>query len=244
MTNNSDNDVAAVFIFKAITGATLYSKKMLVFHDDLFAAFLSAFRTFFNEFLLGGLTLFASDEYILYLVSKNDLLTTIIVDKKKKSNKYYSIGYKITEEFYADYKRIIEDTTPLIPTHEIKFDEKLLEILENFNVQISPTHEVLKFYQMDSNGIGKEFSFISEDHLFTMPLFMVSNLVTNQIFVLENDNSLPRKAIFQANKFASNLNQQDYKSLFTIRNVSEPWDCERLITEFRNIILGQEISLF
>ncbi|MHA1983023.1 MAG: hypothetical protein ACW967_01635 [Candidatus Hodarchaeales archaeon] len=244
MANNSDNDIVAVFIFKAITGATLYSKKILIFHDDLFAAFLSAFRTFFNEFLLGGLTLFASNEYILYLVSKNDLLTTIIVDKKKKSNKYYSLGYKITEEFYNDYKSIIEDTTPLIPTHQIKFDEKLFEILENYNVQIVTHLDVLKFYQIDSNGIGKEFSFISEDHLFSIPLFLVSNLVTNQIFILENDNSLPRKAVFQANKFASNLNQQQHKSLFTIRNVSEPWDCERLITEFRNILLGQDISLF
>jgi hypothetical protein len=244
MANNSDNDVVAVFIFKAITGATLYSKKLLIFHDDLFAAFLSAFRSFFKEFLLGGLTLFASDEYVLYLVSKNDLLTTIIVDKKKKSNKYYSIGYKITEEFYEDYKRIIEDRTPLIPTHEIKFDDKLFEILENYNVQIETHPEVLKFYQIDSQGIGKEFSFISEDHLYSMPLFMVSNLVTNQIFILENNNNLPRKTIFQANKFASNLNQKEFKSQLEIRNISEPWDCERLITEIKNTLLGQEISTF
>jgi hypothetical protein len=120
----------------------------------------------------------------------------------------------------------------------------LFEILENYNVQIAIHPEVLKFYQIDSQGIGKEFSYISEDHLYSMSLFMVSNLVTNQIFILENDNTLPRKTIFQANKFASNLNQQEHKSLFTIRNVSEPWDCERLIREFRNTLLGQEISIF
>lgn len=243
MSKNASNDVVAVYIFKALTGATLYSKKILILHDDLFAAFISAIRTFFSNFLLGGLTLFSSDKYIIYFASKNDLLTTVIVESKNKSIKYFSLANTISEMFYRDYKSIVEDHTPLIPTHKIKFDEKLLEIMDAYNAALDIPKEILKFYQLDDKSNGKEFSFISVDHLYSIPLFLVLNLVTNQIFILENDSALPSKTVFHANNFAVNLNQREYKSQFHIRNVSGPWDCERLISEFRDIIHGRQITI-
>ena len=243
MNQSSDNDIIAIFIFKSDSGATLFSRKHTEFDTDLFSAFLSALKSFFNSLTLGGLSSFGSDNYIVYLISIHNLLTAIIVNKNKKSEKYYLLGNKISQSFYDEYKSIVDSSIPLVRTTKISFDQNLNEILKNFNSKIDSHKDLIKFYQIDNIGLGRRFGFISTDHLFTLPIFVAVNLATNQICIIENEESLPRKVVFDANKFASNINQREYRSKFRIINTSGPWDCERLINEFSDVLTGKAIQI-
>ncbi|OLS26888.1 MAG: hypothetical protein HeimC3_06450 [Candidatus Heimdallarchaeota archaeon LC_3] len=243
MNRRTENDIIAVFVFKSDSGTLLFSRKNTKFDEDLFSAFLSALKSFFSSFTLGGLSSFASDNYIVYLISIHNLLTSIIVDKQKKSEKYYLLGNEVSESFYDEYKSIVDSTAPLIRTDYINFDNNLDEILRNFNSKIDGKKDLIKFYQIDNRGFGKQFGFISIDHLYTLPIFVVVNLITNEIFVLENDETISRKIVFNANKFASNVNQREYKSMLKIKNTSGPWDCERLINEFSDVLTGRAIEI-
>ena len=69
--------IEGVYIFKSDSGITLYSKKEVDVQEDLFSAFLSALKGFFNSFSLGGLSSFASENYIVYLPMINQTSTLI-----------------------------------------------------------------------------------------------------------------------------------------------------------------------
>jgi hypothetical protein len=60
-------DIVAVLLFKSDSGSTLYSRKSKDVQEDLFSAFLTALKSFFSDFALGGLSTFASEEFIVYL---------------------------------------------------------------------------------------------------------------------------------------------------------------------------------
>ena len=72
---------------------------------------------------------------------------------------------------------------------------------------------------------------------------MAVNLITKQIYIMENDENVSNRILFFANKLATNLNQREFRSEFEIRNISEPWDIERLIDQFNNLLSGENIKL-
>ena len=98
--------IEGVYIFKSDSGITLYSKKNVDVQEDLFSAFLSALKGFFNSFALGGLSSFASENYIVYLASNNNVLTALVVSNDDKSDKYFNIAFEICVEFFKEYKSV------------------------------------------------------------------------------------------------------------------------------------------
>ncbi|MFW9930280.1 MAG: hypothetical protein ACFFD1_12870 [Candidatus Thorarchaeota archaeon] len=229
-------NIEAVFIFKSDSGTSLYSRKKNDLQEDLFAAFLSALKSFFNDFKLGGLSSFSSDNYIVYLASSNNVLTSILVDKKFVSEKYYSLAYQISKEFYNRYKNIIESQNPIIDSSHIKFDQYLDNLLQNYDVITESKKEIVRLYKINQDGEIESFDYINKDQLRTLSLFLYINSVTKHIYILENSEDVPNRQLFFANRSASNLNQRNFKSEYLIQNISEPWDCERLIGQIDGIL--------
>ena len=236
-------DIAAIFIFKSDSGSTLYSRKTKDVQEDMFSAFLSALKSFFSDFALGGLSSFASEDYIVYLASTHNVLTSILIEKKLASEKYFSLAFQIADGFYQDYNDIVDSSNPIIPSDRIQFDRTLDEIIEIFDYKTELQKKIIRLFEIKSNGESKPFVFSNSDQLITLPVFVAVNLITKQIYIMENDENVSNRILFFANKFATNLNQREFRSEFEIRNISEPWDIERLIDQFNNLLSGENIKL-
>jgi hypothetical protein len=236
-------DIVGVLLFKSDSGSTLYSRKTKDVQEDLFSAFLTALKSFFSDFALGGLSTFASEEFIVYLASTNNVLTSIIIDKKAASDKYFSLAFDISDAFYKSHKSVVDSQSPIISDDAINFDKKLDVILENFDKVVETQREIIKLFQIETTGDVNQFDFVDSDHLNELSAFIAINLITKHIFIIENSEDVPNRILFFANQFASNINQREYKSEFVIRNISEPWDVERLIDQFANLLSGKNIDL-
>ncbi len=236
--------IAGIYLFKADSGIPLYSQKTVNVQEDLFSAFLSALKQFFNSFSLGGLSSFASEDYIFYLASANNVLTAIIVDNKQKSDKFFNLAYKISIEFYNNFKNIVDTKSSVIAPKKEIFDPILDKILDQFDKTSTEHQELIKLYKVLSNGELEQFSFFSERQLYELTIFVAVNFVTKQIFVIENyEENVSSRLLFMASKAVSNMNQREFKSEFSIRNVSDPWDMERVIQQISKLLKGESLKL-
>ena len=236
--------IEGVYIFKSDSGITLYSKKNVDVQEDLFSAFLSALKGFFNSFALGGLSSFASENYIVYLASNNNVLTALVVSNDDKSDKYFNIAFEICVEFFKEYKSVVESRNAVNVKNKERFDVILDNILSKSEELSTTQQELIKLYKVSSNGDLELLDFINEDHLYNQNLFIAVNFVTKQVYVVENSELSPsNRLLFLAGKAVNELNQKEFKSEFTVRNVSDPWDLERIIDQIKNLLTGESIKL-
>jgi hypothetical protein len=236
--------IAGVYIFKSDSGITLYSRRTVGVEEDLFSAFLSALKGFFSSFSLGGLSSFASENFIIYLASANNVLTALIVENNFKSDKYFSLAYEICLKFYENYKKVVDSQTSIHVPNKEAFDAILDAIVQKMDKNSENQQEFIKLYNVSKNGELEIFEFTSEDDLYKRPLFIVANFVTKQIFVIENPNAtISSRLLFLANKSITNLNANEFKSEFTVRNVSDSWDLERVIKQVSTLLLHESIKI-
>lgn len=234
-------DFDGIYIFKSDSGTTLYSRQAKDVQEDLFSAFLTALKGFFSDFALGGLSSFASDNYMIYLASASNVLTSIIVNNELKSDKYFKLAYEISFEFYEHYKEIIDKKVTFILPKKEEFDLILDKIVEDFDKKTEIQKEIIKLYNIDSNGDLEMFDFINEEQLFGLPLFIAVNFITKQILVIENaDENVPSRKLFFASKQTSKMNQHEFKSQFQIVNVSDPWDFERIVEQISKLLAREK----
>lgn len=237
--------IEGVYIFKADSGITLYSKKEVDVQEDLFSAFLSALKGFFNSFSLGGLSSFASENYIVYLASSNNVLTALIVDTKDKSDKFFNIAYDICTEFYKNYKQVVDTKSAVMVPNKENFDVVLQNIKDKYEDEETVVqHELIQLYKVSNTGDLELFTYENEDQLYRESLFIALNFVTHQIFIVENPGNSPsNRLLFLAGKAVAEMNQKEFKSEFSVRNVSDPWDLERVISQIKNLITGESIQI-
>ena len=231
-----------IYIFKSDSGITLYSKKKVDVQEDLFSAFLSALKGFFSSFALGGLSSFASENFIFYIATSNNVLTALIVDSNAKSDKYFNLAYDISVKFYNTYKSLVDSKVGInIPDKE-QFDILLDEMVSSFESSEPVQLDLIHLYKVTNAGDLVSFSFSNEEQLYNEELFITVNLVTKKIFIVENsEQGVPSRKLFLANKSASKLNQDEHKSEFEVRNVSDPWDFERIIDMISKLIRKESI---
>ncbi len=236
--------IKGVYIFKADSGITLFSKKKVDVQEDLFSAFLSALKGFFSSFELGGLSSFSSETYIFYIATVNNVLTALIVDSKFKSDKYFNLAYDISVQFYNDYSKFVDSKNAITVPGAENYSTKLDDLIAQFEQNDSGPQELINLFRITSSGELESFEFINQDNLFREELFIAVNLVTKKIFIVENDQqNVSSRKIFFANKAASKLNQESYKSEFSIRNVSDSWDLERIIEMISRLIKKESIFI-
>jgi hypothetical protein len=153
------------------------------------------------------------------------------------------LAYDISDAFYKSHKSLVDSRSPIISDDAINFDKKLDGILDNFEQVVETQREIIKLFQIEANGDVNQFDFVDSEHLNQLSAFIAMNLITKKIFIIENSEDIPNRILFFANQFASNINQREYKSEFEIRNISEPWDVERLIDQFANLLSGKNLDL-
>ena len=237
-------NIDGIYMFKGDSGIPLYSRKTVHVEEDLFSAFLSALKGFFQSFSLGGLSSFSSENFIFYLASANNVLTAIIVDNKFKSDKYFNLAYKICSEYYKNFKDIVDSSSSIISPSKSQFDPILDEIIDSFESDSEEQKELIKLFKVLKAGDLEEFNFESEESLFNLPLFIAINYVTKQIFVIENsEEGVSSRLLFLANKSVTNLNQKELKSEFSVRNVSDPWDLERVVQIISKLLVGESFPV-
>ena len=235
--------IKGVYIFKADSGITLYSNKKVDVQEDLFSAFLAALKGFFQSFELGGLSSFSSNNYIFYIATANNVLTSLVIDTRNKSDKFFNLAYQISVKFYEKYKIHIDSKSSIHIPGKSDFDLILGDIIENFQSDDSIQQELINLYKINNSGDLQTFEFINEDQLSGEDLFLAVNLVTKKIFIVENtDKDVSSRKLFLANKSASQLNQSEYKSEFQISNVSDPWDFERIIEMITKLLRRESIA--
>ncbi|OLS26883.1 MAG: hypothetical protein HeimC3_06400 [Candidatus Heimdallarchaeota archaeon LC_3] len=231
--------ITAILILHSESGINLFSQKLKNLQEDLFSAFLSALKGFFNTLSLGGLSSFTTEDYVVFLVSKKNILTSVIVEKKDYSEKYFSLAFNISNSFLNKFKKTLERPNGIFNLSAVKsgFDPLLNEILEEFQINRDhkPSEEIIRLYVMETTGKLKKVLFTGIDQLFLIPLLIVVNFITKKIFVLENDQNTSGRSLFYANRELTNLNQREFKLEFEIINISTPWGCEQIIYQVNSI---------
>ncbi|MHA2364189.1 MAG: hypothetical protein ACXAC7_09545 [Candidatus Hodarchaeales archaeon] len=229
----------AIFILNADSGMNLYSRTSKNIQEDLFSAFLSALKSFFTDFALGGLSSFSTEDYNVYLASNHNILTSILVKKNIPSDKYYSMAYEISDSFYTKFQKQILKTEPLVVADCFKteFEPILDTIIENYEIKTVKKQNIFQLYTIESDGDLMSVDFENQDQLYSHQIIIIVNKIIKIIYILEMDENVSNRLLFLANREISNLNQREFKSEFKIRNISEQIDCERLIDEVSNIIL-------
>ena len=236
--------IKGVYIFKSDSGITLYSKKKVDVQEDLFSAFLSALKGFFSSFALGGLSSFSSESFIFYTATANNVLTALIVDNKFKSDKYFNLAYDISIKFYNTYKSFIDSKNALYIPDKDQFDPIVDSMIANFDSNEPVQQKLFHLYKLTNIGDLVSFDFSDEEQLYNEELFIAVNLVNKRIFIVENaEKTVSSRKIFLANKAASHLNQTEFKSEYEVRNVSDPWDFERIVTMIGKLVRKESISI-
>ena len=68
------------------------------------------------------------------------------------------------------------------------------------------------------------------------------NFVMKEFIIVENDQNIPDRILFYANREISNLNQREFKSEFSIRNFTTSWGCEQIIDQISSIFDETKIN--
>ena len=233
--------IKGIFIFKSDSGITLYSKKLVDVQEDLFSAFLSAIKVFFNNLSLGGLLSFSSENYTFYLATENNCLTAIVVDNKNRSDKFFSLAYEISVQFYKSYQTFVDSKNVFNIPNKDQFDIILAKLISKFDETSSQIPKVMiRLYNVSENGELEPFEYSCDKQLFEKEIFIALNLITKKIYIIENAfKDVPRRKVFLATRSVDNLNQKEYKSEFHITHVTNEWDFER-ITEMIHKLLKRE----
>ena len=117
-------------------------------------------------------------------------------------------------------------------------------ILNESDKRIEKQQELIKLYKLSKSNDLLPFEFINENQLFNQDLFVAVNVVTRQIFVIENaESNVSSRLLYLTNKAVTNLNQLEFKSEFAVRNVSDIWDFERLIGQITHILNKESIII-
>lgn len=236
-------NLKGVYIFRTDSGVTMFSKKSIDLNEDFLSAFLAALREFFNSFSLGGLSTFGTDQFIFYITSTNNVTTALIVDQDDKSDKYFNLAFKICMQFFIRYNKHVESSALAVPNVEY-FESDLEKIINDFSKEPERQQELIKLFKLSKSNDLESFDFINEAQLFNIPLFLAVNNVTKRIFVIENPElGVPNRALYYANKLATNYNQLNFKSEYNIRHISDIWDSERLITQISQILNRESIRI-
>ena len=229
--------IQGIYIFKSDSGITLYSKKIVNINEDILSAFLSAIKDFFKSLSLGGLSTFSSDNYIFYLASYSNVTTAIIINRENKNDVYFNLAYQISIEFFKKYEsHVLSEESLFIPNVEA-FDESIGHIIANLSKISQKQKELIGIFKLAKSGELEQIDFVNEMQLYNMSLFVAINFITKNIFVIEqSEANVPSRLLYLANREVNRLNQNEYRSEFKIRNISDPFDFERLITHINHVL--------
>lgn len=101
-------EIDGVIIFEAESGIPLFHRLPDDVDPDLFSSFISAVGHFSGEMTLGGLSLFATDEKVVYLSKGEKIITALIAPKKPEFDVASQFANDLGNQFEGRYE--ISDT--------------------------------------------------------------------------------------------------------------------------------------
>jgi hypothetical protein len=101
-------DIDGVIIFEAESGIPLFSRLPDDVDPELFSGFISAIGHFTGEMTLGGLSLFATEEKVVYLARGEQTITALIAPKKSEFDVASQFAKDLGNQFEGRYS--IPDT--------------------------------------------------------------------------------------------------------------------------------------
>ena len=97
-------EIDGVIIFESESGIPLFSRLPSDVDPELFSGFISAFGHFSGEMTLGGLSLFATDEKIVYLARGEKIITALIAPKKPEFDVASQFASDLGNQFEGRYE--------------------------------------------------------------------------------------------------------------------------------------------
>jgi hypothetical protein len=97
-------EIDGVIIFETESGIPLFSRLPSDVDPELFSSFISAFGHFSGEMTLGGLSLFATDEKVVYLAKGEKIITALIAPKKPEFDVASQFASDLGNQFEGRYE--------------------------------------------------------------------------------------------------------------------------------------------
>ena len=95
-------DIDGIMIFDAVTGIPLFSRLKEKIDPSLFSSFISAIGHFSKQLKFGGLSSFSTEEKVIYLAPRENIITALIAPKKKEYQEAYSLASELGRQFEED----------------------------------------------------------------------------------------------------------------------------------------------
>ncbi|MFW9964551.1 MAG: hypothetical protein ACFFCX_13355 [Candidatus Sifarchaeia archaeon] len=92
-------DIEGIVIFDAAAGVPLFSRMKTKTDPSLFSSFIAAIGHFTRELKFGGLSSFTTEEKVIYLAPRNQIITALIAPKKKEYQEAYSLANELGRRF-------------------------------------------------------------------------------------------------------------------------------------------------
>lgn len=92
-------DIEGIVIFDAAAGVPLFSRMKTKTDPSLFSSFISAIGHFTRELEFGGLSSFTTEEKVIYLAPRDQIITALIAPKKKEYQEAYSLANELGRRF-------------------------------------------------------------------------------------------------------------------------------------------------
>ena len=92
-------DIDGIVIFDADTGIPLFSRLKGKTDPSLFSSFITAIAHFSKHLKFGGLSSFSTEEKVIYLAPREEIITALIAPKKKEYQEAYSLANELGRQF-------------------------------------------------------------------------------------------------------------------------------------------------
>ncbi|MFX0062048.1 MAG: hypothetical protein ACFFC7_07655 [Candidatus Hermodarchaeota archaeon] len=228
-------ELEGVIIFNSSSGINLFSMVNEGLEPALISGALTAIKQFCQKTSLGGLSSFTTEEKSVFLATKGDIGTAIITSKNLDPKHVYSLAFTIAETFERKYKNT--GITERRKIHD-SFAGELEELLKKELPESILEEQTIYLYTVDPQGELQTLTLGMD--LSTYPVLILINTIIKQIFVIENQADVSNRLLFFASRAASQLNRQQWRNEFRIRDISDSLDCQRIIEQAQQLLVEVE----
>ncbi|MFX1251418.1 MAG: hypothetical protein ACFFCZ_07395 [Promethearchaeota archaeon] len=224
-------DLEGIIIFNSSSGINLFSMVNEGLEPALISGALTAIKQFCQKTSLGGLSSFTTEEKLVFLATKEDVGTAIITSKNQDPKRMYSLAFTIAETFERNYKN-----TGVVERKKIhdSFVGILEEILKKELPESILEEQIIYLYTIDPQGELQTLTLGMD--LSSYPVLILINTIIKQIFVIENQEDVSNRLLFFASRAASQLNGQQWRNEFRIRDISDSFDRQRIIKQAQQFL--------
>lgn len=92
-------DIEGIVIFDAVSGVPLFSRMKDKIDPSLFSSFIAAIGHFSKQLRFGGLSSFSTEEKVIYLAPRENIITALIAPKKKEYQEAYTLANELGRQF-------------------------------------------------------------------------------------------------------------------------------------------------